>query len=113
MVLIEAQSYGIPIISYDCPEGPSEIIVNGKNGYLIDVDDEKSFIEKLIDLSNNESLWEDMHKASIEENERFSVKVVFDKWDKLIKMLLDKKNKRYFNWNYDIFVFGGRQCFCR
>lgn len=37
--LIEAVAIGIPVVSYDCPIGPSEIIVEDVNGYLIPMDD--------------------------------------------------------------------------
>ena len=30
MVLVEAQSFGLPIVSYDCPFGPSDVIQNHK-----------------------------------------------------------------------------------
>ena len=33
MVLLEAISYGLPIVSYDCDTGPSEIIQNDVNGF--------------------------------------------------------------------------------
>ena len=33
-VLLEAQYFGIPIISSDCPTGPKEILMNGKAGTL-------------------------------------------------------------------------------
>lgn len=83
MVLIEAQSYGIPIVSYNCPEGPSEVIINEKNGFLIPEGDEDSFVEKLLLVAKNQSLWEELHKSSILQNERFSTKTVFEKWEKL------------------------------
>lgn len=35
MVLLEAQSYGLPIVAFDCDTGPAEVIENGKNGYLV------------------------------------------------------------------------------
>ena len=38
-VLIESLAYGVPIVSTDCPSGPSEILSNGKFGSLIEMQD--------------------------------------------------------------------------
>ena len=37
--LIEAIGCGIPIVSYDCPIGPREIVVDDVNGYLVKYND--------------------------------------------------------------------------
>lgn len=34
-VLLEALSHSTPVVAYDCPSGPSEIIDNGVNGFLV------------------------------------------------------------------------------
>lgn len=47
-VLVEAATLGIPIISYDCPYGPKEIISDYQNGYLIKMHDKKSFVNAII-----------------------------------------------------------------
>ena len=49
MVLLEAQSYGLPIVSFDCDTGPSEIVTHGENGYLARMGDigEMSFFLKV------------------------------------------------------------------
>ena len=36
LVLLEAQQYNLPIVSFRCPTGPNEIVEDGVNGYLID-----------------------------------------------------------------------------
>ena len=50
-VLVEAMSYGMQIISTDCPSGPSEILDNGKFGILVPISDTKAIttaIKKII-----------------------------------------------------------------
>ena len=58
-VLIESITLGTPVVSFDCPSGPSEIIKEGSNGYLVkymDVDDLKN--QLLSVLSNKFSIKE-------------------------------------------------------
>ncbi|MFB0773027.1 glycosyltransferase [Proteus cibi] len=52
MVLIEAISKGVPCVSYDCPNGPRNIIRNGLNGYLIPINNRELFINSLIEIRN-------------------------------------------------------------
>jgi glycosyltransferase involved in cell wall biosynthesis len=52
MVLIEAMSAGLPLVSFDCPQGPREIIENGKNGFLVpdgDIDGFTSAVGVLVE----------------------------------------------------------------
>lgn len=35
-VLIESIAHGTPVVSYNCPSGPEEIIIDGVNGYLVE-----------------------------------------------------------------------------
>ncbi|MDD6203100.1 MAG: glycosyltransferase [Lachnospiraceae bacterium] len=46
--LIEAIGVGIPVVSYDCPLGPSEIIEDGVNGYLVPYNDIDALAQKLL-----------------------------------------------------------------
>lgn len=47
MVLLEAMSFGVPCISFDCPSGPRDIINDGENGWLIPCYDEQLFATKI------------------------------------------------------------------
>lgn len=57
MVLLEAMSFGIPCVSFDCPSGPRDVIVDGGNGFLVEDGNEKAFaeaIERLIAMTDAE-----------------------------------------------------------
>lgn len=44
MVLLEAQSVGLPAVSYMCPSGPRDIITDGKDGFLVGQYDQVSLL---------------------------------------------------------------------
>lgn len=83
LVLVEAQSCGLPTIAFDCPTGPRNIINDGIDGYLIENGDAKQFIKKLDDLMNNSEMKFKMGKNAIENSKRFDVETITEKWIKL------------------------------
>ncbi|HAT4141228.1 TPA: glycosyltransferase family 4 protein [Clostridium perfringens] len=83
-VLVEAITIGLPVVSFDCPSGPSEIIVNGVNGYLVDYLNVKELSEALINALNKEWNILDIQKTSLRFNrENISQKYldVIEKFD--------------------------------
>lgn len=56
--LLEAMAIGVPCISNNCDTGPSNLIINGDNGFLVDVDDIECFKEKLLLLMTSDKLRE-------------------------------------------------------
>lgn len=49
-VIIEAMTCGVPVISTRCPAGPDEIIMDGKNGILVDVDNAEALSKAILRL---------------------------------------------------------------
>jgi len=47
-VLLESIAHGTPVVSYDCPSGPSEIIINGVNGFIVEYLNKKEFEDKIL-----------------------------------------------------------------
>lgn len=47
LVLIESMACGTPVVSTDCPNGPSEVLVDGKYGELVPIGDSKALKDAL------------------------------------------------------------------
>ncbi|MEX6626286.1 glycosyltransferase family 4 protein [Tenacibaculum salmonis] len=84
MTLLEGQSYGLPLIAYDCLTGPSEVINDSHNGFLIPDDNEDSFINKLKELMNNQVLRKQMSTQAKLDVANFSEENIINKWVDLI-----------------------------
>ena len=81
-VLIDAINYDLPCISTDCPSGPSEILLNGKGGYLVETKSPNKLAEK-------------MHLCN--DNYKKSIKMKNLAKKKLNRFLVSKNTKNYFN----------------
>lgn len=89
MVLIEAMSFGLPVISYDLDYGPSVIIDNENTGFLIPNDNEILFYKKLEQLMMNVELRNKMSFNSIDKvKTNFSSDVIIKKWIKLFEEII-------------------------
>jgi len=80
MVLLEAQAYGLPIVSYNCPFGPSEVVLNNKSGYLVDDFNEYDFIENLNELMKSASLRSYMSDNAMKNSTKFTQDHIVNKW---------------------------------
>jgi glycosyltransferase involved in cell wall biosynthesis len=83
MVLLEALSYGLPCIAFDCDTGPRHIINNNFNGILVEngnVDAMADAIDELIEDSNKRKL---MGAHAIENSKHFSAEMVYQQWETL------------------------------
>ncbi len=91
-VLLEAMSYGVPSISFDCDTGPSEMIQNGINGILVEPDDrELGLVRALNKLILSKELRNKFSCNSILLREKYSIKNIMQEWDKVLHLQnLDK-----------------------
>lgn len=85
MVLLEAQSYGLPIVSFDCDTGPAEIVDSGVNGYLVNPNDIYDFaitlkkMCKLDDISFQKKV-----DSSFLNSKKFNINKISIIWNKVI-----------------------------
>jgi glycosyltransferase involved in cell wall biosynthesis len=87
MVLLEAKACGLPIISYDCPSGPKEIIIEGEDGFLVPFQNKQELSQKLILLINSLELRERMGRNAKKNSLSFSSENIYSKWLKLFNSL--------------------------
>ena len=90
MVLLEAQKAGLPVISFDIDCGPSDVIVDGINGYLISPFDLDKMREKIKILMNSEKKRK-MFSENAEVNHKdFEKRYIIDKWKNMIESVMCK-----------------------
>ena len=87
LVLIEAMSFGLPVISYNLV-GPSELINNTYNGFLIENGNKEDFAEKTSQLIASEAKRKEMGANSLEFVKKFSPDIIMKQWVQLFEEVL-------------------------
>lgn len=87
MLILESQSVGVPVISFDCPTGPRNIINNNKDGILIKNDDVGEFVSTLNRFSNDEELQDRLSHGAVLNSTKFELNTIMNEWNtKVLKM---------------------------
>jgi glycosyltransferase involved in cell wall biosynthesis len=80
MVLLESLACSTPIVSFNCPTGPKEIITHKENGLLV----ENQNISKLIDSMNlfveNDTLYKHCKEQALSSVSKFSIEQIGEQW---------------------------------
>jgi glycosyltransferase involved in cell wall biosynthesis len=87
MVLLEAMSAGLPVVSFDCPTGPREIVESGRNGLLVPNGDVDALSAALLEMIEDEELRRRCAQGALETVERFSLDAIGQRWEELIERL--------------------------
>ena len=84
-VLVEALSYGVPSISFDCDTGPRDIIEDGFNGILVDPNKREIGLRNaLSQMINNKKLRSRISQNSLLIRDKYSINNIMTKWDKVL-----------------------------
>jgi glycosyltransferase involved in cell wall biosynthesis len=87
MVLIEAMACGLPVISFNCPDGPSDIITDGEDGFLVENGNIETLADKICYLIENEGLRMKMGQNARESVKRYFPDEIMNKWITLFETL--------------------------
>ena len=85
-VLVESMSAGTPVIAFDCPSGPRDIIIPNENGILVDYLNVADFAQAIIDITSGNVTFD--KKRIIDSCKRFDIKETIEQY---LSLLAEKK----------------------
>jgi glycosyltransferase involved in cell wall biosynthesis len=91
LVLPEAMSCGLPVVAFDCPYGPADIISDGKDGFLVMNRNDEVFAEKVCLLIEKLELRISMGMAGVLSSRRYEASLIMSEWLLLFEKLMSKE----------------------
>ena len=87
-------SCGLPVVAFDCPYGPAEIIKDGIDGYLIKKRDVNKFANCICKLIEDSDLRVQMSKSAVQSSLRFSARSIMPYWRILLENVSRHKSSQ-------------------
>ena len=87
LVITEAMSCGLPVVSFDCPWGPRAIIHDGEDGLLVENGNVEKLADAIIWMIQHPEMRSKMATKAIENVQRFSIEKIAEKWRSLFDAL--------------------------
>jgi glycosyltransferase involved in cell wall biosynthesis len=83
--LCEAMACGLPVISFDCPSGPADIVRDGVDGRLIPAEDVDALARAMTELTGNAELRGALAAQATSVAARFSVERIAACWERVLR----------------------------
>jgi glycosyltransferase involved in cell wall biosynthesis len=87
LILIEAMSKGMGVVSFDCPTGPSDIVEDHRNGLLVPRADVDALAAAMLEMIEDEPLRRRCAAAAVESAQRYTLEAIGPKWLELLQTL--------------------------
>lgn len=83
MVLLEAMSSGLPVVSFDCPTGPADVVDDGVNGLLVPAEDVPGLSAGLNRVIEDDAERAAMGAAAATTAAAYETPVIAAQWEEL------------------------------
>ena len=80
MVLLEAQSFGLPTVSFTCKCGPKDVITEGENGFLVSEGNIPMLADRMLRLMEDDELRRCMGLSAYHHSKAFSEEKIMQRW---------------------------------
>lgn len=94
LVIIEAMSCGLPVVTFDCPCGPKDIITDHEDGILVKTGDVESLARQISYLIENEDIRKTMGEKALVNVQKYKIENIAVLWEKLFNELWQEKQNR-------------------
>lgn len=84
MIILESFSVSVPVISFDCPTGPRNIIKNNKNGILIENNNIDAFVNSFEKFAKSITLQKTLAKGAYESSNNYQIDQIMNQWNSKI-----------------------------
>lgn len=91
LVLVEASSYGLPLVAFDSAQGAKEIITNGENGFLVPDRNKEIFVKRINEIIENCEKKNSFSNNSLLVATQFSKQTISELWNKFINNIKGEK----------------------
>lgn len=88
LVLPEAMSCGLPVVAFDCPYGPADIITHESDGFLVSDRDINLYADYVCQLIESPNLRQTMGAAGIKSSQRYHADKIMYQWKALFEHLI-------------------------
>jgi glycosyltransferase involved in cell wall biosynthesis len=93
MVLLEAMSKGVPPVSFNCPEGPRQLIDDGTSGLLVENGNIPALTSALLSVIEDEQLRRRLGAGALERAGEYQIGHVTDVWEELFEQIAARRRR--------------------